>query len=33
MLILFDLHKGKLLLQLLLKSSLGLLGVSELTVN
>lgn len=33
MLILFDLHKGESLLQLLLKSSLGLLGVSELTVN
>lgn len=33
MLILFDLHKEKLLLQLLLKSSLGLLGVPELTVN
>jgi hypothetical protein len=33
MVILFDLHKGELLLQLPLKSSLGLLGVSELTVN
>ena len=33
MLILFDLHKGELLLQLLLNSSLGLPGVFELTVN
>lgn len=33
MIILLDLHKGELLLQLLLKSSLGLQGVSELTEN